>query len=103
MIKAIQPLMGPRQEKLDEILYRNEADDVATVRELLSQYPTAQGLHALQNGPGFTRRNLWPPISPLAPRVLQFVSTYEPEEAPDDRLRRCRWSRLTRLPLLRRT
>lgn len=90
MIKAIQPLMGPLQEKLDKILYPDVADDVATVRELLSRYPTPIGLHALQNGPGFTRRNLSPPISPMAARVLQFVATYEPEgdsdedSAPDD-------------------
>ncbi|BCO67524.1 hypothetical protein MINTM007_21350 [Mycobacterium intracellulare] len=84
MIKAIQPLMGPLQEKLDKILYPNVADDVATVRELLSRYPHPNGLHALQNGPGFTRRNPGPPMSPLAPRVLHFVSTYEPDEASGD-------------------
>ncbi len=76
MIKAIQPLMGPLQEKLDKILYPNVADNVVTVRELLSRYPHPNGLHALQSGPGFTRRNLSPPISPLAPRVLHFVATY---------------------------
>jgi hypothetical protein len=83
MIKAIQPLMGPLQEQLDKILYPNVADDVATVRELLSRYPTPMGLHALQNGPGFTRRNPWPPISPMAARVLQFVATYESAEESD--------------------
>lgn len=83
MIKAIQPLMGPLQEKLNDILYPNVADDVATVRELLSHYPHPRGLHALQNGAGFTRSNPWPPISPLAPRVLHFVSYYESEEAAD--------------------
>jgi hypothetical protein len=85
MIKAIQPLMGPLQEKLDTILYPNVAKDVATVRELLSRYPHPNGLHALQNGPGFTRRNPWPPMSPLAPRVLSFVAAYEPDdEGADD-------------------
>lgn len=84
MIKAIQPLMGPLQEKLDKILYPNVADDVATVRELLSRYPHPNGLHALQNGPGFTRRNPWPPLSPLAPRVLRFAASYEPDAEPDD-------------------
>lgn len=84
MIKAVQPLMGPLQEKLDKILYPDVADDVATVRELLSRYPTPMGLHALQNGPGFTRRNLSPPISPMAARVLQFVATYEPEGDSDE-------------------
>ncbi|MGE3659551.1 MAG: hypothetical protein AB7G47_22585 [Mycolicibacterium sp.] len=79
MIKAVQPIMGPLQEKLDAILYPNVADDVATVRELLNRYPHPNGLHALQNGPGFTRRNLWPPMSPLAARVLRFAATYEPE------------------------
>jgi hypothetical protein len=80
MIQAIQPLMGPLQEKLDRIMYPNVAEDVATVRELLSRYPHPHGLHALQNGPGFTRRNPWPPMSPLAPRVLSFVATYEPDD-----------------------
>jgi len=85
MITAIQPLMGPLQEKLDAILYPNVIDDVMTVRELLSRYPHPNGLHALQNGPGFTRRNLWPPMSPLAPRVLAFVAAYEPDdEGADD-------------------
>jgi hypothetical protein len=79
MIKAIRPLMGPFQEKLDKIMYPNVTEDVATVRELLSRFPGRQGLHALQNGPGFTRRNLGPPISPLAPRVLHFVATFEPD------------------------
>jgi hypothetical protein len=77
MIKAIQPLMGPLQEKLDKILYPNVADDVATVRELFSRYPGKQGLHGLQNGPGFTRRNLFPSITPLAPRVLGFAANYQ--------------------------
>ncbi len=84
MIKAVQPLMGPLQEKLDAILYPNVADDVATVRELLSLYPHPNGLHALQNGPGFTRRNTWPPISPLAARVLKFAATYEPDDEAGD-------------------
>jgi len=84
MIKAVQPLMGPLQEELDKILYPNVADDVATVRELLSRYPHPNGLHALQNGPGFTRRNPWPPLSPLAPRVLRFVVNYEPNDVIDD-------------------
>lgn len=86
MIKAIQPLMGPLQDKLDKILYPNVAQDVATVKELLSRFPGQAGLHALQNGPGFTRRNQGPPISPLAPRVLHFVSTYEPEDSQGDGL-----------------
>ena len=77
MIKAIQPLMSPLQEKLDKILYPNVADDVATVRELLSRYPGKQGLHGLQNGPGFTRRNLFPSMTPLAPRVLGFAANYQ--------------------------
>jgi len=83
MIKAIQPLMGSLQAKLDKILYPTVADDVATVRELLSRYPVKQGLHGLQSGPGFTRRNLFPSMTPLAPRVLGFAANYEPEEEPD--------------------
>jgi hypothetical protein len=77
MIKAIQPLMGPLQEKLDAILYPNAAEDAATVRELIGRFPGTQGLHALQNGPGFTRRNPWPPIDPRAPRVILFALNYE--------------------------
>lgn len=84
MIKAIQPLMGSLQDQLDKIMYPNVADDVATMRELLSHYPHHQGFHALQNGPGFTRRNLWPPMSFLAPRVLSFVANYQPDEEPDE-------------------
>lgn len=84
MIKAIQPLTGPLQEELNKILYPNVADDVATVRELLTRYPHPRGLHALQNGPGFTRRNPWPSMSALAPRVLSFVANYEPDPEPDD-------------------
>jgi hypothetical protein len=86
MIKAIQPLMGPLQDKLDKILYPNVAQDVATMKELLGRFNGRRGLHALQDGPGFTRRNQSPPISPLAPRVLHFVSTYEPGEASGDAL-----------------
>lgn len=81
MIQAMQPLMGKLQEQLDAVLYPNVAEDVATVRELLSRYPDKQGQRALQNGPGFTRRNTCPNMSPLAPRVLHFVSTYEEDDA----------------------
>ncbi|SPM42071.1 hypothetical protein MNAB215_4289 [Mycobacterium numidiamassiliense] len=83
MIKAIQPVMGPLQDKLDKIMYPNVTQDVATVKELLARFNGRGGLHALQNGPGFTRRNQSPPISPLAPRVLQFVATYQDEAEPD--------------------
>lgn len=84
MIKAIQPQMGPLQEKLDRILYPYAGEDAATVRELLSQYPHPQGLHALQNEPGFTRRNPWPNMSPLAPRVLKFGVSFQGWEDPKD-------------------
>jgi len=84
MIKAIQPLMRPLQDQLDEILYPNVADDVAALRELLGRYPGTQGLHGLQNGPGFTRRNLLPSMTPLAPRVLGFAANYVQCEKPDD-------------------
>lgn len=67
MIKTIQPFMGRPQEKLDKILYPNVAAAVATLRELLNRYPGTQGLHGLQNGLGFTRRNLFPSMTPLAP------------------------------------
>ena len=74
------PPMGPLQEKLDAILYPNVAQDAATVRELISRFPGTHGLHALQNGPGFTRRKPWPPIDPLAPRVILFALNYEEDD-----------------------
>jgi hypothetical protein len=76
MIKAIQPLMGPLQEKLDAILYPKVSEDVATVRELIRKFEGRRGMYALQTGPGFTRRQLAPPYSPLAPRVLAFADNY---------------------------
>jgi hypothetical protein len=78
MIKAVQPLMGRLQEKLDAVLYPNVADDVATVRELISRFEGRQGRYFLQAGPGFTRRRLAPSLTALAPRVLDFAATYEP-------------------------
>lgn len=78
MIKTLQPLMAPLQEKLDRILYPDAGKDAATVREFLSRYPEGtQGKRALQNGPGFTRRNMCPPMSPLAPRVLAFADSFQ--------------------------
>jgi len=76
MIKAIQPLMGPLQEKLDKVLYLNVAEDAATVRELIGRFQGGRGMYLLQTGPGFTRRRLAPSQSPLAPRVLHFADTY---------------------------
>jgi hypothetical protein len=69
--------MGPLQEKLDKILYPNVAEDAATVRELIGRFEGREGLYALQNGPGFTRLNLMPPLTRLAPRVLHFADTYQ--------------------------
>jgi hypothetical protein len=77
MIEVVQPLMGPLQEKLDRTLYPDAGEDAATVRELLDRYPDKQGQRALQNGPGFTRRNMCPPLSPLAPRVLAFAASFQ--------------------------
>ena len=77
MIKAIQPLMGPLQEKLDAILYPNVAEDAATVRDLIGRFEGRPGMYALQTGPGFTRRQLAPSHSPLAPRVLSFADNYQ--------------------------
>lgn len=76
MIQKIQPLMGPLQEKLDRILYPDAVEDAATVRELLARYPDQQGQRALQNGPGFTRRDMCPTLNPLAPRVLAFAASF---------------------------
>jgi hypothetical protein len=78
MIKAVQPQMGPLQEKLDRILYPDAGTDAATIRELLARYPDdAQGQRALQRGPGFTRQNMCPKMSPLAPRVLAFANSFQ--------------------------
>ena len=78
MIKTLQPLMGPLQEKLDRILYSGAGEDAATVREFLALYPEGvQGQRALQNGPGPTRRNMSSSITPLAPRVLTFATSFE--------------------------
>jgi len=83
MIKTLQPLMGPLQEKLDRILYPDAGKDAATVREFLARYPEgAQGQRALQNGPDFTRRNMCPPLSPLAPRVLAFADSFQGWQDP---------------------
>ena len=89
MIKTLQPLIGPLQEKLDRILYPEAGKDAATVREFLTRHPEGtQGQRAFQNGPGFTRRNMCPPLSPLAPRVLAFADSFQgweddPEEEGD--------------------
>lgn len=78
MVQKLQPFMGPLQEKLDRILYPDAGQDAATVREFLARYPEGvQGYRALQNGPGFTRRNLCPNLSPLAPRVLAFADSFQ--------------------------
>ena len=77
MIKAVQPLMGPLQEKLDKLLYPNAAEDAATVRELIGRFEGRQGAYYLQTGPGFTRRRLAPPQMLLEPRVLAFADSYQ--------------------------
>ncbi len=79
MIKAIKLEMGELQEKLDEILYTNVADDAATIKELIGRFEGRQGLYAMQTGPGFTRRTLMPPLHRLAPRVLAFADNYQAE------------------------
>ncbi len=79
MIKAIQPLMGPLQEKLDKVLYPNVVEDAATVKELIGRFGGRHGMYFLQASPGFTRRQLVPSQLPLAPRVLQFAESYEPD------------------------
>lgn len=77
MIKKLQPLMGPLQEKLDRILYPDAGEDAATVRDLLARYPEGvRGQRALQSGPGFTRRIMCPPLTPLAARVLAFADEF---------------------------
>lgn len=76
MIKAIQPLMGPLQERLDKVMYPNVAQDASTVRELIGRFQGRRGMYFLQAGPGFTRRQLAPSQTPLAPRVLHFADTY---------------------------
>jgi hypothetical protein len=82
MIKAIQPLMGPFQLKLDKVLYPNVAEDAATVRQLIGRFEGRRGLYFLQTGPGFTRRRLAPPQMQLVPRVLHFADTYQEKAEP---------------------
>jgi hypothetical protein len=77
MIKAIQSLMAPLQEKLDKVLYPNVAEDAATVRELIGRFQGRKGMYFVQAGPGFTRRQLAPSQTPLAPRVLYFADTFQ--------------------------
>ena len=84
MIQAVQPLMGPLQEKLDKVLYPNVANDAATVRELIARFEGRQGMYFLQTGPGFTRRRLAPPTTALAPRVLHFAESHEPDNGSGD-------------------
>lgn len=76
MIKSIQPLIGPLQERLDKVMYPNVPQDAATVRELIGRFQGRRGMYFLQAGPGFTRRQLAPSQTPLAPRVLHFADTY---------------------------
>lgn len=73
MIRAVQPLMGPLQEQLDKVLYPNVGEDSVTVRELIGRFGGMHGTYLLQTGPGFTRRTLAPPHTPLEPRVLHFA------------------------------
>lgn len=82
MIKAIQPLMGPLQEKLDTVLYPSLAEDAVAVRELISRFEGRHGTYYVQTGPGFTRRRLAPPQMQLEPRVLHFADTYQDEAQP---------------------
>ncbi|MGY4711333.1 hypothetical protein ACXDF8_17515 [Mycolicibacterium sp. CBM1] len=84
MIQKIQPLIGSLQEKLDRILYPKAGEDAATVREFLARYPDgAKGQRAFQDGPGFTRRNMSPPMNLLAPRVLAFAASFQGWEEED--------------------
>ena len=84
MIKAIQPKMIQLQEELDKIMYPDVADDVAVVRELIGRFEGRQGQHALQSGPGFTRRLGAPPQHPLAPRVILFALNYQADDTSAD-------------------
>jgi hypothetical protein len=80
MIREVQPLMGPLQDRLDMVLYPKVAEDAATVKELIGRFEGRQGAYYRQTGPGFTRRRLAPPCSPLAPRVLGFADKYRPDD-----------------------
>ena len=57
-------------------MYPNVAQAAATVRELIGRFQGRRGMYFLQAGPGFTRRQLAPSQTPLAPRVLHFADTY---------------------------
>lgn len=76
MIKALQPLLGTLQDKLDAVLYPGAAEDANTVKELISKFGGREGLYALQNGPGFTHRTKLPPLHRLAPRVLSYADQH---------------------------
>lgn len=80
MIKAVQPLIGQLQEKLDKVLYPHVAEDAATVRELIGRYEGRSGAYYLQTGPGFTRRLMAPPLTDLEPRVLHFAQFAQASE-----------------------
>ena len=77
MIKAIQPLMGPLQEKLDKILYPNVADDVATVRELLVDLKASRDYMGCKTVPVLHGGNWYRSMIRLAPRVLGFADNYQ--------------------------
>lgn len=80
MIKAIQPLLRPLQEKLNKVLYPHVAEDAATVRKLIGRFDGRRGAYYLQTGPGFTRRRLAPPLMQLEPRVLHFAQFVHTDE-----------------------
>jgi hypothetical protein len=78
MVKDLQPIFGPLQDKIDAILFpaAEVSEDAKTVRELIGRYNGCRGVYALQIGPGFTRRLRTPPFSQLDPRVLSFAVQY---------------------------
>ncbi|MGC5023234.1 hypothetical protein ACLQ3K_00645 [Tsukamurella sp. DT100] len=79
MIKSVQPLLSDLQVQLDAVLYPEVEKDVEIVRELIARFEGRQGLHAMQSGPGFTRRVGIPPYNQLAPRVLAYAAAYTTE------------------------
>ncbi len=83
MIKAVQPLMGPLQRKVrqrssvpergDDIVYGARSAGPPDTHRRRRAF-----MHPARAGPGFTRlADMWPNMSPLAPRVLAFAANYE--------------------------
>lgn len=75
MIKAVRPKVVALQDELDKVMYPDIAEDVATVKELLSRFGGQRGLDAVQSAPGSMHAPWTPPH--LSPRVLSYVRSFD--------------------------